>query len=155
MIEEMGRRLRGAYEKRRRLTVIEWLVVLLCVLALVGTAYYTVVQLNRQGRSRQMLAQLKAARLAASVVSTECYAMGKPFADFAADDGLAAGLQQSIRTLGALPGTVRLLQTDTDGYGVQSLAYQEGEYVAIYDADGSWKIYRTEHRITTTFDPAN
>ena len=96
---------------------------------------------------REALAQVKAARLAASAVSAQCYSAGQAFADQTSADGFADGIAEDIRTLGALPGTVTLLQIDPNGYTVQRLLYQENGMYAIYDADGGYRVFRAEDRL--------
>lgn len=155
MFESWGRRLRGEIVRWQKPTPIEWLVLALAVLVLGISVYSGAVELRRQGRAREMLAQVKAARLATTLVATQQYATGGLFADFTSDDGFAEGIADEIIKLGALPGEVRLLQTDASGYGVQCLAYREGLYLAVYDADGSWLIFEGQKRILTTFEPAS
>lgn len=111
----------------------------LAVLLALGAVLYTIVtgaaELRYQARAREALAQVKAARLAASAVSAQCYSAGQTFADQTSADGFADGIAEEIRTLGSLPGTVTLLQIDPNGYTVQRLLYQENGMYAIYDAD--------------------
>lgn len=120
---------------------------LLCLAALTWAVVGGVVELRRQGRAREMLALGKAARLAATATATECYATGKPFADFSGTGGFAAGVEEKITTLGCLAGTVRLLQTDATGYGITALAYREGPYLAVYDTAGGWQVWSGTQRI--------
>ena len=109
----------------------------LAVLLALGAVLYTIVtgaaELRYQARAREALAQVKAARLAASAVSAQCYSAGQTFADQTSADGFADGIAEEIRTLGSLPGTVTLLQIDPDGYTVQRLLYQENGMYAIYE----------------------
>ena len=57
----------------------------LAVLLVLGSVLYTIVtgaaELRYQARAREALAQVKAARLAASAVSAQCYSAGQTFAD--------------------------------------------------------------------------
>lgn len=99
------------------------------------------------GPCAEALAQVKAARLAASAVSAQCYSAGQTFADQTSADGFADGIAEEIRTLGSLPGTVTLLQIDPNGYTVQRLLYQENGMYAIYDADGGYRVFRAEDRL--------
>ena len=128
----------------------------LAVLLALGAVLYTIVtgaaELRYQARAREALAQVKAARLAASAVSgrrtsAQCYSAGQTFADQTSADGFADGIAEEIRTLGSLPGTVTLLQIDPNGYTVQRLLYQENGMYAIYDADGGYRVFRAENRL--------
>lgn len=123
----------------------------LAVLLALGAVLYTIVtgaaELRYQARARETLAQVKAARLAASAVSAQCYSAGQTFADQTSADGFADGIAEEIRTLGSLPGTVTLLQIDPNGYTVQRLLYQENGMYAIYDADGGYRVFRAEDRL--------
>ena len=105
----------------------------LAVLLALGAVLYTIVtgaaELRYQARAREAMAQVKAARLAASAVSAQCYSA------------------EEIRTLGSLPGTVTLLQIDPNGYTVQRLLYQENGMYAIYDANGGYRVFRAEDRL--------
>lgn len=111
----------------------------LAVLLALGAVLYTIVtgaaELRYQARAREALAQVKAARLAASAVSAQCYSAGQTFADQTSADGFADGIAEEIRTLGSLPGTVTLLQIDPNGM------------YAIYDADGGYRVFRAEDRL--------
>ena len=51
------------------------------------------------------------------------------------------------KRLGALPGTVTLLQISEDGYTVQQLLYAEGEMRALYDAETGYTVWRAEPRL--------
>ena len=57
----------------------------LAVLLALGAVLYTIVtgaaELRYQARAREAMAQVKAARLAASAVSAQCYSAGQTFAD--------------------------------------------------------------------------
>ena len=123
----------------------------LAVLLALGAVLYTIVtgaaELRYQARAREALAQVKAARLAACAVSAQCYSAGQTFADQTSADGFADGIAEEIRTLGSLPGTVTLLQIDTNGYTVQRLLYQENGMYAVYDADGGYRVFRAEDRL--------
>lgn len=123
----------------------------LAVLLALGAVLYTIVtgaaELRYQARAREALAQVKAARLAASAVSAQCYSAGQTFADQTSADGFADGIAEEIRTLGSLPGTVTLLQIDPNGYTVQRLLYQENGMYAIYDADRGYRVFRAEDRL--------
>lgn len=153
MVEQLGRRFRGVRREVRRVTFAEWISLILSLSILAFVIFAGTIELRRQGLAREALAQCKAARLAATIISSEQYAHGAPYADFTTEDGLTEGVQERIRTLGRLPGTVQLLQTDASGYKILKMAYLEDDFFAIYDADGSWEIWRGEHRIKMTFDP--
>ena len=155
MFKSLGSRLRGLLAKQRLgLSWAEWLVALLAALVLAAIVYGTAADIRRQGLSREALAQAKAARLATAVLASEQYATGAPFADFTTADGLAAGLQDRIRALGVLPGTVTLLQTDPTGYAILRMAYRQGDFVVLYDAGGTWQVYEAQNRISAAFTPA-
>ena len=68
----------------------------LAVLLALGAVLYTIVtgaaELRYQARAREALAQVKAARLAASAVSAQCYSAGQTFADQTSADGFADGI---------------------------------------------------------------
>ena len=112
---------------------------------------YTVVtgaaELRYQARAREALAQVKAARLAAGAVSAQYYATGRPYADQTSPDGFADGVADAIETLGALPGTVTLLQIGGNGYTVEKLLYCENGMYAIYDAAEGYRVFRAEDRL--------
>ena len=114
----------------------------LAVLLALGAVLYTIVT-----GAAELRYQVKAARLAASAVSAQCYSAGQTFADQTSADGFADGIAEEIRTLGSLPGTVTLLQIDPNGYTVQRLLYQENGMYAIYDADGGYRVFRAEDRL--------
>ena len=92
-------------------------------------------------------AQVKAARLAAGAVSAQYYATGRPYADQTSPDGFADGVADAIETLGALPGTVTLLQIGGNGYTVEKLLYCENGMYAIYDAAEGYRVFRAEDRL--------
>ena len=112
---------------------------------------YTVVtgaaELRYQARAREALAQVKAARLAAGAVSAQCYSTGRTFADQTTADGFSDGVAEEIETLGALPGSVSLLQVADNGYTVQRLLYQENNIFAVYDAAEGYRVFRAEDRL--------
>ena len=103
--------------------------------------------LRYQARAREALAQIKAARLAAGAVSAQYYATGRPYADQTSPDGFADGVADAIETLGALPGTVTLLQIGGSGYTVEKLLYCENGMYAIYDAAEGYRVFRAEDRL--------
>ena len=74
----------------------------LAVLLALGAVLYTIVtgaaELRYQARAREALAQVKAARLAASAVSAQCYSAGQTFADQTSADGFADGIAEEIRS---------------------------------------------------------
>ena len=51
--------------------------------------------------------------------------------------GFADGVAEEIETLGALPGSVSLLQVSDNGYTVQRLLYQENSIFAVSAASCS------------------
>ena len=131
----LGAWLRHTGERWAKAAFAEKLAVLLALGAILYTIVTGAAELRYQARAREALAQVKAARLAASAVSAQCYSAGQTFADQTSADGFADGIAEEIRTLGSLPGTVTLLQIDPNGYTVQRLLYQENGMYAIYDAD--------------------
>ena len=143
--EHLGARLRrGGW---RALTwperVAAGLTALLLVLGIVSGA----VELRRQGRAREVLAQTKAARMACTAVASQRYAQGLPFADESGPGGFAPGVQEEIQQLGALPGTVHLLRTDEEGVHMLALLYLEDGYAGSFDESDGWRVWRTEERI--------
>ena len=104
-------------------------------------------ELRYQARAREALAQVKAARLAAGAVSAQCYSAGRTFADQTTADGFADGVAEEIEELGALPGSVSLLQVADNGYTVQRLLYQENSIFAVYDAAEGYRVFRAEDRL--------
>ena len=108
---------------------------------------FCAAELDRQGKARAALTQVKAAQLAARAVSAQCYSAGTPFADQSTHDGFAEGIAEQIETLGALPGAVTLLQISEDGYTVEQLLYAEGDMRALYDAETGYTVWRAEQRI--------
>ena len=119
------------------------LTALLLVLGIVSGA----VELRRQGRAREVLAQTKAARMACTAVASQRYAQGLPFADESGPGGFAPGVQEEIQQLGALPGTVHLLRTDEEGVHMLALLYLEDGYAGSFDESDGWRVWRTEERI--------
>ena len=143
--EHLGARLRrGGW---RALTWSERVAVGLTALLLVLGIVSGAVELRRQGRAREVLAQTKAARMACTAVASQRYAQGLPFADESGPGGFAPGVQEEIQQLGALPGTVHLLRTDEEGVHMQALLYLEDGYAGSFDESDGWRVWRTEERI--------
>lgn len=143
----LGAWLRHTGERWAKTTFAEKLAALLALAAVIYTILTGAVELRYQARAREALAQVKAARLAASAVSAQYYSTGRSFADQTTADGFADGVAEEIETLGALPGTVTLLQISADGYTVQKLLYQENGMYAIYDAAEGYRVFRAEDRL--------
>lgn len=143
----LGAWVRHTGERWAKATLAEKLALLLAAGAVVYTIVTGAVELRYQARAREALAQVKAARLAAGAVSAQCYSNGRAFADQTTADGFADGVAEEIKTLGALPGTVTLLQIDENGYTVLRLLYQENGMAAIYDADAGYRVFRAEPRL--------
>ena len=143
----LGAWMRHTGERWVKATLAEKLALLLAAGAVIYTIVTGAVELRYQARAREALAQVKAARLAAGAVSSQCYANGSAFADQTTADGFADGVAEEIETLGALPGTVTLLQIDENGYTVRRLLYQENGMAAIYDADTGYRVLRAEPRL--------
>lgn len=143
----LGAWVRHTGERWVKATLAEKLALLLAAGAVIYTIVTGAVELRYQARAREALAQVKAARLAAGAVSSQCYANGCAFADQTTADGFADGVAEEIETLGALPGTVTLLQIDENGYTVRRLLYQENGMAAIYDADTGYRVFRAEPRL--------
>ena len=61
--------------------------------------------------------------------------------------GFADGVAEEIEALGALPGSVSLLQVADNGYTVQRLLYQENSIFAVYDAAEGYRVFRAEDRL--------
>ncbi len=97
----------------------EKLAVALALAAVIYTVVTGAAELRYQARAREALAQVTA-RLAAGAVSAQYYATGRPYADQTSPDGFADGVADAIETLGALPGTVTLLQIGGNGYAVEN-----------------------------------
>ena len=133
--DRIGAKVRGSQDAPP-LSMAEKLLLAFCAAAL-----------DRQGKARAALTQVKAAQLAARAVSAQCYSAGTPFADQSTHDGFAEGIAGQIETLGALPGTVTLLQISEDGYTVEQLLYAEGDMRALYDAETGYTVWRAEQRI--------
>lgn len=134
----LGAWLRNTGEKWARTSFAEKLALLLALLAVIYTVVTGAAELRYQARAREALAQVKAARLAAGAVSAQCYSTGRTFAD---------GVAEEIETLGALPGSVSLLQVADNGYTVQRLLYQENSIFAVYDAAEGYRVFRAEDRL--------
>ena len=115
----LGAWLRKTGERWAKAAFSEKLTVALALAAVIYTVVTGAAELRYQARAREALAQVKAARLAAGAVSAQYYATGRPFADQTSPDGFADGVADSIETLGALPGTVTLLQIGGNGYTVK------------------------------------
>ena len=112
----LGAWLRNTGEKWAKTSFAEKLALLLALLAVIYTVVTGAAELRYQARAREALAQIKAARLAAGAVSAQCYSAGRTFADQTTADGFADGVAEEIETLGALPGSVSLLQVADNGY---------------------------------------
>ena len=146
--EHLGARLRrGGW---RALTWSERVAVGLTALLLVLGVVSGAMELRRQGRAREVLAQTKAARMACTAVASQRYAQGLPFADESGPGGFAPGVQEEIQQLGALPGTVHLLRTDEEGVHMLALLYLEDGYAGSFDESDGWRVWRTEERIHWT-----
>ena len=121
----LGAWLRKTGERWAKAAFSEKLAVALALAAVIYTVVTGAAELRYQARAREALAQVKAARLAAGAVSAQYYATGRPYADQTSPDGFADGVADAIETLGALPGTVTLLQIGGNGYAVEKLLYCE------------------------------
>ena len=143
----LGAWLRHTGERWAKAAFAEKLAALLALGAVVYTIVTGAAELRYQARAREALAQVKAARLAASAVSAQYYSTGRTFADQTTPDGFADGVAEEIETLGALPGTVTLLQVGENGYKVERLLYIENGMYAIYDAAEGYRVFRTEDRL--------
>ena len=132
--DRIGAKVRG-FQDAPPLSMAEKLLLAFCAAALVFVCLAGYTQLDRQGKARAALTQVKAAQLAARAVSAQCYSAGTPFADQSTHDGFAEGIAGQIETLGALPGTVTLLQISEDGYTVEQLLYAEGDMRAVRRRD--------------------
>ena len=143
----LGAWLRNTGEKWARTSFAEKLALLLALLAVIYTVVTGAAELRYQARAREALAQVKAARLAAGAVSAQCYSAGRTFADQTTADGFADGVAEESETLGALPGSVSLLQVADNGYTVQRLLYQENSIFAVYDAAEGYRVFRAEDRL--------
>lgn len=145
--EHLGAAVRGTRRRIARFSAAEILCAVLLVVVLGYTLAAGAMQLRIQGLSREALAQVKSARLAARSIAAECYATGTPFADQTNPDGLAEGVAAQIEQLAALPGSVQLLQTDDTGYGVIRLSYTEGDICAVYISGDGYYVYHTGRRL--------
>lgn len=143
----LGAWLRNTGEKWVSTSFAEKLALLLALLAVIYTVVTGAAELRYQARAREALAQIKAARLAAGAVSAQCYSAGRTFAGQTTADGFADGVAEEIETLGALPGSVCLLQVADNGYTVQRLLYQENSIFAVYDAAEGYRVFRAEDRL--------
>ena len=144
--DRIGAKVRGSQDAPP-LLMAEKLLLAFCAAALVFVCLAGYTELDRQGKARTALTQVKAAQLAARAVAAQCYAAEAPYADQTSRDGFAAGIAEEIETLGSLPGTVTLLQVSADGYTVQQLLYAEGEMRALYDAEAGYTVWRAEPRL--------
>lgn len=140
--DRIGAKVRGSQDAPP-LSMAEKLLLAFCAAALVFVCLAGYTQLDRQGKARAALTQVKAAQLAARAVSAQCYSAGTPFADQSTHDGFAEGIAGQIETLGA----VTLLQISEDGYTVEQLLYAEGDMRALYDAETGYTVWRAEQRI--------
>ena len=127
----LGAWLRKTGKRWAKAAFSEKLAVALALAAVIYTVVTGAAELRYQARAREALAQVKAARLAAGAVSAQCYSTGRTFADQTTADGFADGVAEEIETLGALPGSVSLLQVADNGYTVQRLLYQENSIFAV------------------------
>ena len=143
----LGAWLRHTGERWGKASFPEKLAVLLAAAAVIYTVVTGAAELRYQARAREALAQVKAARLAAGAVSAQCYSTGRTFADQTTANGFADGVAEEIETLGALPGSVCLLQVADNGYTVEKLLYCENGMYAIYDAAEGYHVFRAEDRL--------
>ena len=149
----LGAWLRKTGERWAKAAFSEKLAVALALAAVIYTVVTGAAELRYQARAREALAQVKAARLAAGAVSAQYYATGRPYADQTSPDGFADGVADAIETLGALPGTVTLLQIGGNGYTVEKLLYCENGMYAIYDAaEGTGSIDHACMRMATYYE---
>lgn len=143
----LGAWLRKTGKRWAKAAFSEKLAVALALAAVIYTVVTGAAELRYQARAREALAQVKAARLAAGAVSAQYYATGRPYADQTSPDGFADGVADTIETLGALPGTVTLLQIGGNGYTVEKLLYCENGMYAIYDTAEGYRVFRAENRL--------
>ena len=79
--ESIGAAIRGTGRKAARTPLSVWIAVVLLVLSIVASLVSGVRELRLQAQSREALAQVKSARLAARIVSSQCFsAAGENFA---------------------------------------------------------------------------
>ena len=97
--DRIGAKVRGSQDAPP-LSMAEKLLFAFCAAALVFVCLAGYTQLDRQGKARAALTQIKAAQLAARAVSAQCYSAGTPFADQSTHDGFAKGIAGQIETLG-------------------------------------------------------
>ena len=63
--------------------------------------------------------------------------------------------QVKAARLGALPGTVTLLQISDNGYTVEKLLYCENGMYALYDAAEGYRVFRAEDRLQYSAEVGN
>ena len=95
--DRIGAKVRG-FQDAPPLSMAEKLLLAFCAAALVFVCLAGYTQLDRQGKARAALTQIKAAQLAARAVSAQCYSAGTPFADQSTHDGFAEGIAGQIET---------------------------------------------------------
>lgn len=125
--DRIGAKVRGSQDAPP-LSMAEKLLLAFCAAALVFVCLAGYTQLDRQGKARAALTQIKAAQLAARAVSAQCYSAGTPFADQSTHDGFAEGIARTNRDPGRSAGAVTLLQISEDGYTVEQLLYARGRH---------------------------
>ena len=81
--DRIGAKVRGSQDAPP-LSMAEKLLFAFCAAALVFVCLAGYTELDRQGKARAALTQVKAAQLAARAVSAQCYSAGTPFADMRA-----------------------------------------------------------------------
>lgn len=76
--DRIGAKVRGSQDVPP-LSMAEKLLFAFCAAALVFVCLACYTELDRQGKARAALTQVKAAQLAARAVSAQCYSAGTPF----------------------------------------------------------------------------
>ena len=76
--ESIGAAIRGTGRKAARTPLSVWIAALLLVLAVFTSLVSGVQELRLQAQSREALAQVKSARMAARIVSAQCFSAGQP-----------------------------------------------------------------------------
>lgn len=127
--------------KKRVITIIVFLIIIIAVVAPAGLWYLDKTE------SSMVLMQAKAVTLASNSIAMRYYGTAQKFADQTSACGLTPQARSDIKELSQADGEYYLLQWDKENFRVKMSAYVENGYTVIYqlDSEGTpgWKLYRT------------
>ena len=137
--------------EKRLASALRWLISLVVIAALISVTFFAFSYYVELSHARNALYQAKTVKLAAWVVATECYGKGSSFYDMGSESGFADGVYDEIVELSQCSGTVRLLRTKNNGYGIAEMSYTQNEFTVHYEFDGEseqWQVYKKSTYIT-------